>query len=145
LLCSHARAEPAELPRNGRSHELHRPTIDTLSERLSSAAAPRKEKQFSKMKLPIGRQRFSHACLCSVVFYFSFLLLPYRITLSAFVSVHCGIVRPICLAVLRLITNSNFVGCSTGMSAGLVPLRILSTKIAARRYKSESLAPYDIR
>ena len=49
------------------------------------------------------------------------------ITLSAFVSVHCGIVRPICLAVLRLITNSNLIGCSTGMSAGLVPLRILST------------------
>ena len=29
-----------------------------------------------------------------------------------------GIVSPICLAVLRLITSSNFVGCSTGNSAG---------------------------
>src|SRR6266542_376125 len=38
-----------------------------------------------------------------------------------------GIVRPICLAAFRLITNSNFVGCSTGRSAGLAPLRILST------------------
>src|SRR5262249_29948633 len=28
-------------------------------------------------------------------------------------------------------TSSNFVGCSTGRSAGLVPLRILSTYIAA--------------
>jgi hypothetical protein len=28
---------------------------------------------------------------------------------------------------LRLITNSNFVACSTGKSEGLVPLRILST------------------
>src|SRR5262249_60793321 len=27
-------------------------------------------------------------------------------------------------------------GCSTGRSAGLVPLRILSTYVAARRYKS---------
>ena len=36
------------------------------------------------------------------------------------------------LAVLRLITNSIFVGCSTGRSAGDVPLNILSTKAAAR-------------
>jgi len=28
------------------------------------------------------------------------------------------------LAVLRLITSSNFVGCWTGRSAGVVPLRI---------------------
>ena len=38
-----------------------------------------------------------------------------------------GIVRPRVLAVLRLITSSNFVGCSTGRSPGLAPLRILST------------------
>src|SRR5215468_11281060 len=35
-------------------------------------------------------------------------LASHLITLSAFVSVHCGIVRPICLAVLRLMTSSNF-------------------------------------
>src|SRR4029077_2100782 len=40
LLCSQARAEPAELPRNGGTHELARTAIDTLSEGLSSAAAP---------------------------------------------------------------------------------------------------------
>ena len=38
-----------------------------------------------------------------------------------------GIVRPRALAVLRLITSSNFVGCSIGTSPGLAPLRILST------------------
>src|ERR1700730_18583459 len=38
-----------------------------------------------------------------------------------------GIVSPRALAVLRLMTNSNFVGCSTGRSPGLAPLRILST------------------
>jgi hypothetical protein len=38
-----------------------------------------------------------------------------------------GMVRPRALAALRLITNSNLVGCSTGRSAGLAPLRILST------------------
>ena len=49
------------------------------------------------------------------------------ITLSALISTHCGIVSPIFFAVLRLIISSNFVGCSTGRSAGFVPLRILST------------------
>jgi hypothetical protein len=49
------------------------------------------------------------------------------INLVARASTSGGIVRPICLAVLRLITSSNFVGCSTGKSAGLVPFRILST------------------
>ena len=48
----------------------------------------------------------------------------YLITLSARYNSDCGIVTPICFAVLRLITNSNFVGCSTGRSAGLAPLRI---------------------
>jgi hypothetical protein len=54
------------------------------------------------------------------------------ITLSALASTLGGIVRPISLAVLRLMTSSNFVGCSTGISAGLAPLRILSTIDAAR-------------
>ena len=41
---------------------------------------------------------------------------------------HVGrIVRPICFAVLRLMKNSNLVGCSTGKSAGFAPFRILST------------------
>ena len=38
----------------------------------------------------------------------------YWITSSARPSNAGGIVRPSALAVLRLITNSNFVGCSTG-------------------------------
>src|SRR5437016_960990 len=44
-----------------------------------------------------------------------------------------GIVNPSALAVLRLTTSSNLVGCSTGRSAGLAPFKILSTKVAARR------------
>jgi hypothetical protein len=55
----------------------------------------------------------------------------HRITLSARASTFGGIVRPICLAALRLMINSNFFGCSTGRSAGLAPLRILSTYVAA--------------
>ena len=38
-----------------------------------------------------------------------------------------GIVRPRALAVLRLMTSSNLVGCSMGRSAGFAPFRILST------------------
>src|SRR5262249_30870974 len=51
----------------------------------------------------------------------------YSITSSARTSNDGGTVRPSALAVLRLMTNSNFVGCSTGRSEGLVPLSILST------------------
>jgi hypothetical protein len=53
-------------------------------------------------------------------------------TWSARSSSDWGIVRPSALAVLRLITNSNLVGCSTGRSVGFAPLMILSTKNAAR-------------
>src|SRR5262249_9194230 len=49
------------------------------------------------------------------------------ITSSARSSSDCGIVRPSALAVLRLITNSNFVGCSIGKSAGFAPFSSLST------------------
>jgi hypothetical protein len=35
-----------------------------------------------------------------------------------------GIVRPSALAVFRLMTSSNLVGCWTGKSAGFAPLRI---------------------
>ena len=38
-----------------------------------------------------------------------------------------GYCHPSALAVFRLMTNSNFVGCSTGKSAGLAPCSILST------------------
>src|SRR5262249_12843413 len=52
-----------------------------------------------------------------------------------------GIVRPNALAVVRLITSSNLVGCSTGMSPGFVPRRILSTNSAARRNWAGKFAP----
>ena len=68
----------------------------------------------------------STAKACSIVF------CHHLITSSARANTFGGIVRPICFAVFRLITNSNLVGCSTGKSTGLTPLRILSTKIAAR-------------
>jgi hypothetical protein len=50
----------------------------------------------------------------------------HSITRSARSKSDGGIVRPSAVAVFRLITSSNFVGRSTGRSAGFAPLRILS-------------------
>ena len=68
-------------------------------------------------------------------------MLLHRITSSARDSSDCGIVSPSALAVLRLMTSSNFVGCSMGRSAGFAPFRILSTSRAALRQSSASSAP----
>ena len=51
----------------------------------------------------------------------------YSITLSAKPSIAIGIVRPSACAVFRLTISSNRLGCSTGRSSGLAPLKILST------------------
>src|SRR5215471_1256136 len=69
----------------------------------------------------------------------------HSITSSARASTFDGTVIPSALAVVRLITSSNLVGCSTGMSPGFVPRRILSTKSAVRRNRAGKLAPYDMR
>src|SRR5215475_7868412 len=70
---------------------------------------------------------------------------PHFMTLSARNSTDCRIVRLSAFAVLRFMTNSNLVGCSIGMSAGLAPFRILSTYVAARRYIARSSVEYDMR
>ena len=51
----------------------------------------------------------------------------HSMTLSARTRNDSGIMRPSGLAVLRLITSSNLVGCSTGMSASLVPRKSLTS------------------
>jgi hypothetical protein len=51
----------------------------------------------------------------------------YSITSSARASSDGGTARPRAFAVLRLMTSSNLVGCSTGISAAFAPFRILST------------------
>ena len=48
----------------------------------------------------------------------------HSITSSARCCRNQGTSRPSVVAVLRLMTSSNFVGCSTGRSAGLAPLRM---------------------
>src|SRR4029077_691437 len=67
----------------------------------------------------------------------------HSITSSAVASRFSGTSMPSALAVLRLITSSNFVGCSTGISAGFTPFKILSTNSAARRYCCRRSVPYD--
>src|SRR5215467_109133 len=57
----------------------------------------------------------------------------YSITSSARARSVLGTVRPSALAVLRLRTKSNFVGCSTGISAGFSPLRMRATYALPRR------------
>src|SRR6516225_11321353 len=48
----------------------------------------------------------------------------HSMTSSARARIEGGTVRPSALAVLRLTTSSKVVGCWTGRSAGLAPLRI---------------------
>ena len=55
----------------------------------------------------------------------SIAILLHSITSSARPSSNAGTSRPIAFAVPTLITSSNLVGCITGRSAGLVPMRIL--------------------
>src|SRR2546430_16742347 len=58
----------------------------------------------------------------------------HSITSSARKRTAGGIVSSRDFAVLRFSANSNFVGCSTGKSAGLTPLRTLATMIADCRH-----------
>src|SRR5476649_2414305 len=69
----------------------------------------------------------------------------YSITSSARERNVGGTVRPSALAVLRLITSSNFVGCSIGMSFGCLPCKILCTNLAPCRKEAGTSAPNDIR
>lgn len=57
----------------------------------------------------------------------------YSITSSARSRMDVGTDTPIALAVFKLSANSKLVGCSSGRSDGLAPLRSLATNDAARR------------
>src|SRR5262249_53272551 len=65
----------------------------------------------------------------------------HSITSSAVASSEVGTSMPSALAVVRLTTRSNLVGCSTGRSAGFTPRKILSTRSPARRNKSGKFGP----
>ena len=65
----------------------------------------------------------------------------YSTTSSARPIRDAGRVTPRVFAVLRFTANSKRIGCCTGSSLGLVPLRILATYPADRRYISGKLGP----
>src|SRR6516162_8777745 len=67
--------------------------------------------------------------------------LSYSMTSSARARIAGGIVRPSALAVLRLTTSSNVVGCWTGRSAGLAPLRMRPVYSPAIRVIAVKLGP----
>src|SRR6185503_20115171 len=68
----------------------------------------------------------------------------HSMTWSARWSSDGGIVRPRAFAVLRLMTSSKLLGCSTGTSQGLAPFRILSTNEAARCQTATRSGAYDM-
>src|SRR5262245_14888242 len=90
--------------------------------------------------VPHPRLGFYHECAVVHTTFPS----DYSMIWSARASSEGGIVRPRDLAVLRLMASSNLVGCCTGRSAGLAPLRILSTYTAARPIKSAMFTAYAI-
>src|SRR5262245_1090680 len=56
-----------------------------------------------------------------------------------------GMDNPSAFAALALMTSSNFVGCSTRISAGFAPRRILSTNTAPRANAASKSMPYAMR
>src|SRR5882724_8274370 len=100
------RDEPAE----GEA-ELRYPIRGTFVGCCASAV-----KQSAKHRAPSARVKIFSFIVVSITPYASPLAL-HRITLSALNSTDCGSVRLSDFAVFRLMTNSNFFGCSIGRSA----------------------------
>jgi hypothetical protein len=69
----------------------------------------------------------------------------YSMTSSAISRKSREIVRRSAFAVLRLITSSNLVGCSTGRSEGFAPLRILATIAPSCSHIAGRLGPSGFR
>src|SRR5262245_39752756 len=61
----------------------------------------------------------------------------YSINWSARTRSVAGIGNPSAFAVFMLMTSSNFVGCSTGRSAGFAPFKILSVNGGAPKYVTQ--------
>src|SRR5205814_7757155 len=92
----------------------HEP-LSPAQEPFSTASAMSSHRiRYSATAAPIGNRHAGAYSMTSPA---------YSITSSARWSIDCGTVRPSASAVLRLMTNSKVVGCWTGRSAGLAPLR----------------------
>jgi len=102
------------------AHECVRPVLGRRSRRNSEIAAP----VYRARRLPLGHERRGEDAGQGPD---ERSAADHWIRWSARPSTECGILSPSAFAVLRLIANSNFVGCSIGISAGLAPLRMRAT------------------
>jgi hypothetical protein len=118
---------------------------DNLTSRHSNGRLVRKTLSHSKKKVYLqrhivsdhrGTTEYDPARAVGVS-----IIAAHRITSSAWMRMVGGMVRPRAWAVFTLMTSSNFMGCSTGRSAGLAPFKILSTYSAARRYSCRRSVP----
>src|SRR5262245_60039460 len=102
---------------------------DTRSKGFSCPPVPRRQEQSPTRQLPVARRTFFRSAfsLRSLTQVFCLSAHAYLITWFARARNSGESVSPICFAAFKLITNSNFVGCCTGKSAGLAPFKILST------------------
>jgi hypothetical protein len=142
-VCDPDREEVRPPVTRGVGGELHVPALVRHAGDDEAKAGPGVEPLVDEVQLPRtvahehSGERGAEAAAAGVEFLWS----GHSMTWSARASSDGGIVRPRALAVFMLITNSNFVGCSMGRSAGLVPLNILSTKVAACLTIAGTLAP----
>src|SRR5262245_13103457 len=85
-----------------------------------------KGRQYAHAPHTLGllRARHERPCGCRPAEQRYELALVHSITSSAIASTPAGISRPSMRAVWWLMTSSNLVGCSTGVSAGFAPLRM---------------------
>jgi hypothetical protein len=131
--------ELARRPHSGRQGDFD-PAYDRFGSEceeldLSVSGPLLPPKAYVRAHVPVGRVRARKRHMqCSKI-------AAYSITSSARTKNVSEIARPIVLAVFTLTMSSNFVGCSMGRSAGLAPLRMRSTKYAARRYKLRIFTP----
>src|SRR6266850_3578021 len=119
------KVEP-EADTHGRSIFLHRPTCTSLEKRPSHAPGA------TTPAVPLECPRIMSTDLNSLICKTDLAVgapggVAQRMNSVAWRRRDDEMVRPRAWAVLRLITNSKIIGCSTGRSAGLAPFRILST------------------
>jgi hypothetical protein len=87
---------------------------NTHDEQMFSALPPKTDSSLTSLEIRFVPQ--ADSCIAASGAFHS-------ITSSATVSMFGGTVRPSVFAVCRLMTNSNLIGCITGISAGFSPLR----------------------
>src|SRR5262249_26534155 len=104
--------------------EFAQPAQKRSAKRACRAAAAGAEKAHGPQFSRLLRPRRERPCRCAEPR--DEIPPSHSITSSASASSVGGMVRPSALAVLRLMTSSNLVTCSTGMSAGFAPRKILS-------------------